>query len=384
MNADSEPKEAPTRIYRQHDFDRSPMIVFYEITTACDLACLHCRASAQPEPGPGELSPADSRRLVDQLSQFPRSPMLVLTGGDPLKRADVFDLIEYATNSGLEVSITPSATPLVTETAVARLHTSGISRMAVSIDGADAETHDPFRGVKGSFDRSLRILSAAREQGLATQVNTTVTPQNWKQLDAIAQRIAKEGIVLWSVFFLVPAGRASEAARLSPEQYEQVFAELATQSRRQPFRIKTTEAPHYRRYMIGQRKGAGARAKDLSTNRSAAPGVPMGINDGKGIMFISHAGEIYPSGFMPILCGRFPTDNLVDIYTQSQLFQGLRDANRLQGKCGQCEFRTICGGSRARSYALTGNPYAEEPDCAYEPEGLAVNKDQPPADVNRG
>ena len=349
------------------DFNRSPMIVFYEVTQACGLVCQHCRACAQTEPHPGELSTEQSRQLLEQLAEFPQPPMLVLTGGDPFCRADIFDLVDYANELGLDVSITPSATPLVTREAIEHLHQVGIHRLAISIDGVDAKAHDRVRGVSGSFERSLEILRDAQEVGLPTQVNTTITPDNLDSIDAMAELMAELDIVLWSVFFLVPVGRAAEAARLTPEQYEVAFERLWNQSRQQSYMIKTTEAPHYRRYSM-------MRERELPKNeRRPSPFQATGINDGKGVMFVSHTGMIHPSGFMPISCGVFPLQHVVQTYQESPIFTGLRDANQLEGKCRQCEYRTICGGSRARSYALTGNPYAEEIDCAYIPP--AMNSD---------
>ena len=350
------------RRYQNLDFHRSPMLVFYEVTQACGLVCKHCRACAQTDAHPGELSTEDSFRLIDQLAEFPEPPMLVLTGGDPFCRDDIFRLIDHAVRAGLETSITPSATPLVTSEAVQRLRESGIHRMAISIDGANAKTHDGIRGVQGSFVRSLEILSDARQIGLPTQVNTTVTPDNIGQIDALAELLSPLDITLWSVFFLVPVGRAELAVRLSPDECEDAFQKLWDQSQRQPYLIKTTEAPHYRRFSMQQERMSGT-----STNGVRTPFRASGLNDGNGVMFVGHTGEIYPSGFMPIECGRYPQQSVVQVYQDSPLFKDLRDANRLEGKCRECEYRTICGGSRARSFALTGNPFAAEPDCAYIP-----------------
>ncbi|TWU21769.1 radical SAM protein [Bythopirellula polymerisocia] len=351
--------------FRATDFRRSPLLVFYEVTQACGLVCTHCRACAKLEADPNELSTADSLRLIDQLSNFPDPPMLVLTGGDPLCRTDIYQLIEHATAAGLETSITPSATLLVTREAVRRLRYSGIHRMAISIDGANSETHDSVRGVTGSFARSLEILKDAQQLGLPTQVNTTLTPGNFSQIEELAKLIATFDIVLWSVFFLVPVGRAAFSGRLSAEQCEVAFERLWTQSHRQPYRIKTTEAPHYRRYSLQQER------LSPSERKVPAPFRATGINDGKGVLFVGHTGEIYPSGFMPLCCGQFPQQDVVQVYQESPLLKDLRNPNRLEGKCRQCEYRTICGGSRARAYALTENPFAEEPDCAYIPAVLS-------------
>lgn len=348
------------------NFHHSPLLVFYEVTQACDLVCQHCRACAQTRPHRAELTSDESVHLIDQLAEFPSPPMLVLTGGDPFKRVDIFELVEHAVGSGLNVSITPSATPLVTRTAIRRLRDAGISRMAISIDGADARTHDATRGVSGSFNRSLEILADSRDAGISVQVNTTLTPTNFGQIDRIAEMLAGRDIVMWSVFFLVPVGRADQMPRLSAEQNEVAFARLWRQSRRQPYAIKTTEAPHYRRFVLQQQLSKAKREP------GAAPPRPIsaGVNDGKGVMFVSHAGLVHPSGFLPIVCGVFPLEHVARIYQDSPVFRGLRDSDRLEGKCHDCEFRKICGGSRARAYALTGNLFAQEPDCSYVPDGM--------------
>jgi radical SAM protein len=343
----------------------SPLLVFYEVTQACDLVCEHCRACAQAHPHRDELSTRESLELIEQLTEFPSPPTLVLTGGDPFKRPDIFQLIEYAVGRRLSVAVTPSATPLVTRQAIERLRRAGISRLAISIDGADARTHDNRRGVSGSFQRSLEILSDAHAEGIVTQVNTTIVPANAHQIDCLAELLARQNIDMWSVFFLVPVGRASFAPRLTADECEAAFECLWFQTQRQPYAIKTTAAPHYRRFVI-ERLAEAKRSSHTSSRRYRH----IGLNDGNGVMFISHVGKIYPSGFMPLLCGRFPAAHVVNVYQESAIFQGLRDAQRLEGKCGVCEFRHVCGGSRARAYATTGNPFAEEPDCAYVPEAF--------------
>jgi radical SAM protein len=338
--------------------------VFYELTRACDLVCLHCRACAQRDPAPDELSTADSCALLEQLTRFPSAPLLVFTGGDPFKRRDLPALVRHATGLGLEVAVTPSATPLVTLPALEALRDAGASRVAVSLDGPDDESHDRFRGVAGSFQRTLEIIRDARSAGLPVQVNTTVTPQNWRRIDEFARLLDGLDIILWSVFFLVPVGRGTSQSRLNADEVEHVFSQLWQETRRRGFPIKTTEAPHFRRYAAQQRSSASAEEGPFNPTKAYSS---LATNDGKGIMFVAHNGEIYPSGFMPIRCGVFPKDDVVETYQRSPLLQALRDAKRLKGKCGACEFRTLCGGSRARSYAVTGDPLAAEPDCAYIP-----------------
>jgi radical SAM protein len=346
------------------------------MTRACDLLCRHCRAEAQPHRHPLELSTDQARRLMLELTAFPKPPLLVLTGGDPIKRPDVFKLVDYAVELGLQVAMTPSATPLMTRQAIAQLKAAGLHRLAVSLDGADAATHDDFRRVSGSFAKTLQIIEDARELGLPMQVNTTVAGHNVDQLERMAALLRGRGILLWSVFFLIPTGRAVAGERLSAGECEKVFEVLWRESGRQPYAIKTTEAPHYRRFLL--QRGVKGRLGGLSPpERSARFVLPTArTNDGKGILFISHIGEIYPSGFLPIECGRFPRDSVVRVYQESPLFWALRDANRLGGKCGVCEYRHICGGSRARAYGLSGDPLGEEPDCVYVPPQWA--KEQVP------
>jgi radical SAM protein len=347
------------------DFRHSPLLVFYELTRACDLVCLHCRACAQAAPAADELSSGASRALLQQIADFPTRPLLVLTGGDPFKRPDLCGLVRHATNLGMQVAVTPSATPLVTREAIARLWHAGLSRLAVSLDGPDAASHDRFRGVAGSFERTLEIIKDARRLGLPVQVNTTLTPGNWERIEEFARLLDELQIALWSVFFLVPVGRGAALPRLSGQQVEAAFAQLWQEARRRSFPIKTTEAPHYRRF-VAQQKGED---RDLPQPTPRKGYAPLHTNDGKGILFVAHNGTIYPSGFLPIPAGVFPQDHIVEVYQKSPLFQSLRDPDRLEGKCRACEFRKLCGGSRARAYAMTGNPLAEEPDCTYRPRG---------------
>jgi len=356
--------------YKVADFDTSPLMFYYEVTQACDLVCQHCRASAQACSHPEELSGEQSRRLIDQIASFPHKPTVVMTGGDPLKRADIYDLIRHATSRGLQVALTPSATPLATLEAFEQAKEAGARRLGISLDGADAETHDAFRGWSGSFDHTLKMLANARALKMPVQINTTVTRRNIGQLDAIAELLATQGIVMWSVFFLVPVGRGIDEERILPEEHEQVFERLWSHANRQPYAIKTTEAPHYRRYVL-QQKGnplAGPGTK----GRRGGHRAPLGVRDGRGIMFVSHTGQIFPAGFLPLDCGRFPECSVVDAYQTHPTFRALRDSDGLGGDCGVCEYRNICGGSRSRAYALTGDPLAAEPDCTYTPEQVAT------------
>ncbi len=358
----------PHHDYSPADFGLSPLMFYYEVTRACDLVCKHCRASAQEQRDPNELTTDQSQALIEQIASFPRKPMLVLTGGDPLKRADLFDLIRYAVGRGLQVALTPSATPLATFEAFERARAAGVRRLGISLDGADAATHDAFRGWQGSFERTLRMLEDARKLDLGVQVNTTITRRNVGQIDAIADLLATYGIAMWAVFFLVPVGRGVEEERIAPEEYESVFAQLWRHSQRQPYAVKTTEAPHYRRFVLqqgGDPLAGPAGAGDAAQHRGHR--APLGVGDGKGIMFVSHTGEIFPAGFLPLRCGQFPGDSVVEVYQSHPTFRALRDPDRFKGRCGVCEYRHVCGGSRARAYAVTGDFLESEPDCVFIP-----------------
>ncbi len=368
------------------DFSERPYIVIWEVTQACDLACVHCRASAQPNSNPLELSTDEGKKLIDEIAHM-QVPVFVLTGGDPIKRPDLFELIEHAKKVGVRVSLTPSATPLLTREVIHRLKQSGLARLAVSLDGSDREVHDTFRGMSGSFVRTMEAIEWANQVGLPVQINTTFSRRNVADFDNIAALMESKKIALWSVFFLVPTGRGNIADLLSAEEFEAVFAMLYQLSRRALFHIKTTEAQHYRRYVLQQqvaerRNGSAQRADIPSKVQDTIGRAPRGLNDGKGFVFVSHLGEVFPSGFLPFTAGNVRSGSLSRIYRESPIFQQLRDDSQLGGKCGACEFRHICGGSRARAFALTGDPLAEEPCCAYVPKNY-MGHDVPPPQWRR-
>src|SRR5689334_14703617 len=346
------------------NFDQAPMLVIWEATQACDLACVHCRASAQPERSATELTTEQGYRLLDEIRSF-GEPLMVFTGGDPLKRPDLFDLIRYSVRIGLRTNVTPSATPLLTAEAIDKFKEAGISRLAISLDGPDAATHDNFRGIAGTFDRALFALRHARDIGLDTQLQTTVTRRNMTRLADIAE-IAKEvRTKMWSLFFLIVTRRALEGDDLDATEYEQVFAFMYELSKTAPFGLKTTEAMHYRRY-VAQR----IKAEHGITENENAKGVAWrtaGVSDGKGFVFVSHTGEIFPSGFLPVSGGNVLRDRLTDVYRNSTLFRTLRDTTQREGKCGLCEYQEVCGGSRSRAFAFTGDYLAEDPRCVYQP-----------------
>jgi radical SAM protein len=346
------------------NFDQSPMLVIWEVTQACDLACVHCRASAQSERNPKELTTEQGYRLLDQIKSF-GDPLMVFTGGDPLKRPDLYDLIRYSVKIGLRTNVTPSATPLLTPEAIDQFKASGVSRMAISVDGHDAASHDEFRGIPGTFDRAMAALRHARDIGLDTQFQTTVTRRNMDHLPEIAEIVKEMRSKMWSLFFLIVTGRALENDDLAAPEYEQVFKFMYDLSKTTPFGIKTTEAMHYRRYVAQRMK---AEHGDRSNSAREVTWRTAGVSDGKGFVFVSHQGEIYPSGFLPIRGGNVLEEELTDVYRNSELFKTLRDTGAREGKCGVCEYQKICGGSRSRAYALTGDFMGSDPRCVYQPQ----------------
>ncbi len=348
---------------RGPDFSRSPFIVIWEVSQACDLACVHCRADARPLRSPLELTTEQGFRLIDHVAEF-GSPLLVLTGGDPLKRDDLYDLISYAAGKGLRTAVSPSVTPLLTPEALRRFKEAGAARVAISLDGSTPRIHDSFRAVPGSFRRTVEALDECRRVGISLQINTTVTRHNFDDLPRIGELVAGFRPELWSVFFLVPTGRGRLEDEISAEEFEQAFAVMHETGRRGGFQVKSTEAPHYRRYLL-QKKAMPV--KERGGGDDPIGRAPLGINDGKGFVFISHTGEVYPSGFLPLSGGNVKRQSLVDIYRHSRLFTTIRDYSLLKGKCGVCEFRHVCGGSRARAYAVTGDYMESDPYCAYLP-----------------
>ncbi len=309
---------------------------------------------------------------MDRVRAF-GSPLFVLTGGDPLKRPDLVELVRYGAGLGLRMGLTPSATPLVTAEALEALAEAGLSRLAISLDGPDAPRHDRFRGAPGSFRRSLEILETARSLGMPTQVNSTVTRETAGDFEEMGDLVEGLGISLWSVFFLVPTGRARKEDLATGEVFEEVFHRMYDRSRRVPFDIKSTAAPHFRRVVLQRQVAArrSGRRTGPPDPLGSTPGLSLergvGVNDGNGFVFVSHRGDIFPSGFLPLGAGNVRRDDLVRVYRYHPLFQALREPDALGGKCGVCEYRTVCGGSRARAWALTGDPLAAEPHCAHLP-----------------
>ncbi|HEY6971613.1 MAG TPA: TIGR04053 family radical SAM/SPASM domain-containing protein [Candidatus Angelobacter sp.] len=349
-----------------HNFSRNPMLVYWEMTQACGLACKHCRASAMPTAHPLELTTRESRAFLDQLIGFGDPlPHVILTGGDPLRRKDIYTLIDYARGIGLDVSITPSATPELTNEAITNLKNHGIQALGLSLDGSCAEKHDTIRAIPGTFERTLEAARHAGRLGLPIQVNTLVSQETADDLPAIYELLRTSFPVMrWSLFFLISVGRGRALNEVSAEEGERIMDWVLDLVPRAPFAVKTTEAPSYRRIAINKMRAAGMAGSEMK-NTAVYRGFQ--IRDGHGIVFVSHIGEIFPSGFLPLRCGTVRRDSLVDIYRDSEIFRSLHSPDLFHGKCGDCEYSHICGGSRARAFAHTGDVLGSDPFCPYEP-----------------
>jgi AdoMet-dependent heme synthase len=362
------------------DFDRAPMLLFWETTRACTLACRHCRAEAVAQPLPGQLTTAEGLRLLDDAASFiPRPPVVVFTGGDPFMRPDIFMLAEHARARGLPMGFAPSVTPLLTPEVARWMRAIGAKTISISLDGARAGTHDGVRRIEGHFGRTEQAVRMLVAEGHTVQINTTVMRRNVDELADIAALVAEWGARIWEVFFLVRVGRGAELDELSAAENEDVVHFLY-EAACHGFIVRTVEAPFFRRVVIertampaGADPGAyfslgdlylrlshGLRARLGPPGRSRAQSV--GTRDGKGIVFVSHEGNVYPAGFLPIALGNVRTRCIVDIYRHDPLLRAIRE-NRFGGQCGACEFADCCGGSRARAFATSGDALAEDLAC---------------------
>jgi len=334
----------------------APARVYWEITRACGLACQHCRAEATPCADPRELDHAMGLALLKKLAAADPKPHVVLTGGDPLERVDLFELIAAGQAEGLHISVSPSATPRLTSDVIARFKAAGVEAISLSIDGSTAARHDGIRQVPGTFERTLIAAERAREVGLMFQVNTLVSAETRPDMADIEALVRKTGAARWSLFFLVTVGRGSVLQPIDANETEELLVWLAERAKIRPGPvITTTEAPFFRRVVSAS--GGGAPGK----------GHVAGIRDGNGIMFIGHDGEVYPSGFLPVPAGNVKTENPLSIYRDSAMFRALRDVDTFRGRCGRCEYRASCGGSRARAWTATGDMLGEDPLCAFQP-----------------
>jgi radical SAM protein len=363
------------------DFNRSPFLVIWEVTRACALACVHCRADAIPCRDPGELTTEEGRRFIDQVAAFEgRKPLLVLTGGDPMRRPDLEALVAWGAGAGLTVALTPSGTAAATPKRLAQLKAAGLSRVAVSLDGPDAARHDAFRRVRGSYDWTMRIIDTTLELGLPLQINSTISGLTLPWFEEMTARVSAMPVTLWALFFLIQTGRGASLDQVSPAESERILNRLYDLSLTAPFGIKTTEAPHYQRVVAQrERELRGARPEAVAASASEGGGAggamnrrrqlraPRSVGDGNGFVFVDHVGNICPSGFLPMVRGNVRRDALATVYRDDPVFAALRNPDALDGRCGVCEFRAVCGGSRSRAFAATGNAMATDPLCAYHP-----------------
>lgn len=356
------------------DFDLAPLLVIWECTRACALACRHCRADAIDRRDPLELNTAEGRKLLDDV-QAMGTPIVVFTGGDPLQRPDLEELIQHAKSLGLRVGTIPAGTPRLNRDRLAALERAGVDQVAFSIDASTAAAHDAFRQVPGSFDLTLQGARWAGELNIPLQINTVFHKGNLEDFDGLAHLVEELGTVFWEVFFLVPTGRGSELTGCGAEEMEALFARLYDLSKTAPFVVKVTEAQHYRRHVMQRQRLEGQRAE---TGRGSAREIRKGghpasigrssrvVNAGNGFLFVDHVGRICPSGFLPEARGDVRTHDVASVYREDPFFRALRDPSNLTGKCGRCEFKIHCGGSRSRARAVHGDPFAEEPFCVME------------------
>ncbi len=346
-------------------FSRTPRMIYWEMTRACDLACRHCRAEAIASRDPHELSTEEALSLLDQIVEFGEPlPHLVCTGGDPLKRPDLETIVAAGTSRGIGVSLAPSATANLSPGALERLHAAGMQSMSLSLDGSTAQRHDDFRGVPGTFETTLAAARWARNLGIPLQLNTLVTAQTREDLPALYTLARDLDIMRWSLFFLIPVGRGRDLEELTPAAAEAVMHWLYDRSRESRFAIAATEAPHFRRVALVRMRDEG---QSSAAARRSPIGRGFGVRDGNGVMFISHRGEVTPAGFLPVVTGNVRDRSLADLYRNHGVFTALRDVSTFGGKCARCEYRSLCGGSRARAFAHTGDYLAADPLCAYVP-----------------
>jgi AdoMet-dependent heme synthase len=349
------------------DYAQTPLNVYWEMTQSCALACRHCRATAMPDPHPRELTYEQSLAFLRQIPEFGEPmPQLILTGGDPLNRPDLDLLIDEARRLGIGVSITPAATAKLTRELLARFKFHGVDALGLSLDGSTAFRHDSIRGVPGTFARTLSALQWAQELDFPIQVNTLVAEETADDIPAVYELLKPFAIARWSLFFLISVGRGRVLAPMEPKHAQDLMGWIYDTARTAPFVVATTEAPTYRRFAVEKMKSEGMTGDQIKRSASYRS---FGIRDGHGIVFVSSTGDICPAGFLPLVAGNVRTDRIADVYRNSRTFRELHDPQTFHGRCGYCEYHAICGGSRARSFAATGDPLGEDPFCDYQPRG---------------
>ncbi|MFW5734907.1 MAG: heme b synthase [Oceanidesulfovibrio sp.] len=342
-------------------------LIAWEVTRSCNLACRHCRAEAHMEPYPGELSTEECKALIDTFHEV-GDPIIIFTGGEPLLRKDIFELVSYANDKGLRCVMAPNGTLITAENA-RQIKESGIQRCSISIDGPNAASHDPFRGGEGAFDAALRGIQHLKDAGLEFQINTTVTRNNMHNFKEIFHLAEDLGAAAWHIFLLVPTGRAASIREevIGAEEYEQVLNWFYDFRKTTNMHLKATCAPHYYRIM---RQRAAEEGVPVSRENFGMDAMTRGCLGGTGFCFISHTGQVQPCGYLDLDCGQVKESPFPEIWKNSIPFKKFRNPAAYEGKCGPCEFHRVCGGCRARAQTMRGNYMAEEPLCSYTPKKL--------------
>lgn len=372
------------------NFNERPMLVFWESTRACLLACKHCRAEAIETPAIDELSTNEGKNLIASLTTFGRPyPVLIITGGDVLMRPDVFDLVRFARSKQIPIGLAPSVTPRLTEERIETMKRLGVKVVSISLDGAQPATHERIRGISGHFEETVQQLKRLVQAGFEVQVNTAVMKDNVNELPALVQLLKHIGVKIWEVFYLIHVGRGRESLELTANECEDV-GHFLFEASTYDLIVRTVEAPFFRRIVTERHEKdhrtpqstlavardfqLGALYQKLSLdlkNRLALPISPpkaqtSHTRDGKGIIFVAYDGTVYPAGFLPLPLGNIRTDSLVDIYRDHPILKDIRNS-QFEGKCGECSYRDMCGGSRSRAFAYYHNPLGEDPACNYKP-----------------
>jgi len=347
-------------------YARAPMTVYWEMTLACSLACRHCRARAWNRPAPGELTTEQGITLLDDIAGFGDPlPHLILTGGDPMRRPDLAEILEEARSRRIGVSLSPAVTPELTRARLDEVQRAGVRAVSLSLDASTASLHDGLRRVPGTFDLTMRALDDAAALGLPVQVNTLITADTADDMPALYRLLTERSIQRWTLFFLIRTGRGGVLQELDPQRSEDLLRWLDGLREEAPFQVSTTEALHFRRITSQRLERAGMTRDQVGALPLARS---FGVRDGNGIVFISHVGDVTPSGFLPVTIGNVTTDSLVRLYREDPLMQALRTPASFSGNCGVCEYNTWCGGSRSRAYAAAGDPLAADPLCPYRPQ----------------
>ena len=346
------------------DYGDAPRYVYWEMTQACGLACRHCRATSKRVQHPDELTTEEGKGLLRQIAAFgDKPPTVIFSGGDPLERADLWELLDYAHGLHLTTAVTPSATPALRQDHFVRLKAHHVSAVSMSLDGSNAKRHDAVRNVGGCFDTTMRAWDWIADLQIPLLVNTVVSEASAEDLPAMYDLLRTKKLVRWSLFFLIAVGRGRHLVPVSAERAERIMRWMNGISSDAPFIIGATEAPSYRRIVLEAMRDEGWTAAQAATTPLYAG---FGIRDGNGVAFVSKTGEVYPTGFLPVSAGNVRERGLVYIYRSSRLFNDLRDVTKFKAPCGVCQYREICGGSRARAYAQTGDYLAADPLCTHQ------------------